>query len=309
MKLGILAWHAGESESEGIAAAARARAHETTVFEISDIGLRETPTGTVPTIAGRDAADLDVVVSRAHVGLKNWRYAVERLFLLSSVSGLVMLDPADAHTAAVSKAVMLHRVAQVGVRVPKTRICRNVEDFEAAVADWGAVVVKPSVGHRGIDVDRFSDGLTDRSRARLEQLLATYGELLCQEYLKHDGDWRVHVVDDQVTMCVHVMTDSDGQWKPISGAETKKPEDIRRADIELVTAEDDLADVGLRATAATGLSMAGVDIVRHDGEWVVMEVNGCPAWAFLEHSLQEQRCHEVVDLAERRHQENAARRG
>ncbi|TYB46388.1 ATP-grasp domain-containing protein [Actinomadura chibensis] len=297
MKLGVLGWSAREAESIGIADAARDRGHDVLLFELADIGCLDGPTGIKPTIAGVDAREIDVVVSRAHVGRDNWRDAVERLLLLSSVPGLVVLDHPVDHVAVVSKLAMLQNLSRSGIPIPPTRLCASLTDLEQAAKEWGAVVVKPSVGHRGIDVERFCEGVGEAAKPRLEELLTRYGSLLCQPYLPHQGDWRIHVIDGQATMCVRLQTDGTDLWKPLTGFESGKN---ILAPLEVTTAGEDIVELAVRAAQAVGLSMAGIDIIHHEGKPVVIEANSCPAWGFLDPPLQRVRNTEVVELAERR---------
>ncbi|RCV51921.1 ATP-grasp domain-containing protein [Marinitenerispora sediminis] len=297
MRLGILAWEPDEAESVGIAAVARERGHEAVVFELSDIGCASAPMGTLPTIRGEDASEFDVILSRAHVGREGWRNAVERLRLLSDLPGVLMLDPVDVHVRTVSKFAMLHRLTQAGIPVPPTRSCRGVPDVEAACRTWGRVVVKPSVGFRGIDVERLPARLTDAHRAQVAGLLATYGELICQPYYPHEGDHRVLVIGGEPSICTRFHTGPQA-WKPFPG-DGLPPDAEWDVRIEVTEPPPAMVDVGIRATAAMGLSYAGVDIVETDAGLVVMEVNVVPGWGALAPEYQDVPNRAVVDLVER----------
>ncbi|MFF5364764.1 RimK family alpha-L-glutamate ligase [Streptomyces scabiei] len=301
MRLGILWWEPGEVECLGIAEACRERGHEVVLFGLEDIGCEDTPMGTVPTVAGRRADAFDAVLSRAHIGADNWRDAVERLTLLSGTPGTLMLDPVSAHVRTVSKFAMLHQLTRSGIRVPPTRSVRTVADVEKAVDRWGRIVLKPSVGFRGIDVERFAHGFGLGERAKASALLDRYGVLICQPYIPHEGDHRVLVIGEEPSVCTRFHTGGDA-WKPFPGDGLPPGEswDVR---IEVRAPSREMADLGIRATKAMGLSYAGVDIVETEDGPVVMEVNVVPGWGALPPDVQRIPNRAVADLVERRTRE------
>ncbi|MFF8742528.1 MULTISPECIES: RimK family alpha-L-glutamate ligase [Streptomyces] len=301
MRLGILWWEPGEAESLGIAEACRERGHEVTLFGLEDIGAGDTPLGTVPTIAGEEADAFDTVLSRAHIGAENWRDAVERLSLLSDTPGLAMLDPVGTHVRTVSKFAMLHRLTRSGIRVPPTRSVRTMADVEQAVDRWDRIVLKPSVGFRGIDVERFTHGLGLGERAKAASLLDRYGVLICQPYYPHEGDHRVLVIGEEPSVCTRFHTSGDA-WKPFPG-DGLPPGGSWDVRIEVRDPSREMADIGIRATKAMGLSYAGVDVVETEDGPVVMEVNVVPGWGALPPDVQRVPNRAVADLVERRTRE------
>ncbi|WP_067821466.1 ATP-grasp domain-containing protein [Actinomadura kijaniata] len=302
MRLGILGWEPGEAESVGIAELGRTRGHEVTVFDIADVGCAATRYGTVPTVAERDAADFDVILSRAHVGHDGWRDTVERLHLLSGIPRVLMLDPVEVHVRTASKFAMLHQLTLNGINVPPTRSVRSLPEVEEASRAWGPIVLKPSVGFRGIDVERFLGGITGGERDRAAAMLDRYGVLICQPYYPHEGDHRVLVIGDEPSICTRFHTGEEA-WKPFPG-DGLPAGAAWEVDIEIVTPSPEMADIGIRATKAMGLSYAGVDIVETDEGPVVMEVNVVPGWGALPPDVQKIPNRAVLDLVERRYAES-----
>ncbi|MGE7391085.1 ATP-grasp domain-containing protein [Streptomyces sp. NPDC004126] len=298
MKLGVLAWAAGEAESTGIAAEAQRRGHETVLFEFDDIRCLAAGSGPRPQINGHDAASFDVVLSRGHVGLDNWRIAAEHLHLLSSVPGVLVLDPADVHVAAVGKFTMLHKLAQAGVPVPPTRECASVSDFLEACEAWGRVVLKPSVGFGGIDVERFVEGPTEEAVNQVKSLLIKYGVLLAQPFLEHTGDYRITLIGDEPSVCVKALTHGDA-WRQSHGHGSGPA----RSPIEVIEPPADLLEVSRLAARALDLSMAGIDVIYFHGRPVVIEANVVPGWDGFTQENQNIVNRDVVDYVERRFQE------
>jgi len=305
MRTGVLAWGPKELESLGISETFTQRGHDNLFFEIDDIHCTDTEYGMEPTVCGRPLRDFDVIVSRAKVAHENWRENVERLFLLSSVPEVLLLDPVDVHMAAACKFTMIHRLTRAGVPVPPTRACRSLDDIAAACDHWGAIVLKPSSGFGGHGVERFLHGLTEEATAKASALLATYGALMCQPYLEHEGDVRVTVVGDSASACVHAHTAGE-HWRP--HLHTPGTPRARNA-VERIDPPPHLVELAVRATRAVGLSTSGVDILYHRGEPVVIEVNNCPGWdgdAFDAESRSLVDRH-VVEYAERRFQAERGR--
>lgn len=295
MKLGVLSWEAGEAESEGIAAVSRERGHETVLFEFEDIKCVDDVAGTHPEILGHDVASFDAIVSRGHVGHERWRENAELLHLLSSVPGVLMLDTAEVHLAAVSKFTMLHKLGLARIAVPRTRSCHSVGDFVAACEDWGRVVLKPSVGFGALDVERFVDGPVPAALQQVERLLDRYGVLLCQPFLEHTGDYRITIIGDRPSVCVKALTGGDA-WRQSHGHPGGPP----RSAIEVIDPPEELVDLGVRATRALGLAMGGIDILYFQGEPVVIEANVVPGWDGFTPENQMIVNRDVVDLVEQR---------
>ena len=70
-------------------------------------------------------------------------------------------------------------------------------DVAAAVAQWGATVVKPSFGLRAMDVERVTDPADPAQIATVERLLGSYGALLCTPYYTTEhGEFRITVAGE-----------------------------------------------------------------------------------------------------------------
>jgi ribosomal protein S6--L-glutamate ligase len=300
MKIGVLGWKPGEAETVGIAVAARQRGHDAVVFGFEDINCAASPDGTRPHIGDDDAREYDVVISRGHVSAGSWPADVERLRLLCDVPGLLVLDPVDTHLGAVQKLAMLHRLTLAGVPVPPTATCRSLADVESAAARWGGIVLKPPMGFRGIDVERFPEGLTEQARTQVEWLLAQHTTLLCQPYYLHEGDLRVLVIDDRAALSTRYLTGGE-TWKPFPGRGGWP--DGSEMKLEDIDPDPGLVATAVRAARATGLSMAGIDIIEHDGAYLVIEANVCPGWGMHPQNVQHRIAAEVVTLVERAHRE------
>jgi len=93
-----------------------------------------------------------------------------------------------------------------------------------------------------------------------------------EKFVNYDGsDWRVDVVDGEVVGCYGRKAKA-GDWRTnvTSGGS-----------VVLKEGNDELFEIALRAAKVTNLEIAGVDIIYdlEKEEYVVLEVNGIPAFA------------------------------
>jgi ribosomal protein S6--L-glutamate ligase len=198
---------------------------------------------------------------------------VFRMNLLARLEqqGVQVVNPAKSVECAVDKYLTTARLQQAGLPVPPTAVCETAEAALAAFDQLGGdVVVKPLFGSEGRGIVRVSDpDLAVRVFRTLERLQAL---LYLQQFVPHAGyDVRVLVLDGRV----------------LGGMRRCNPEDFRTnvsrsARAEPVDLTEEQCDWALRATAAVGARIAGVDLLYDQGgPGYVIEVNGVPGWQAL----------------------------
>lgn len=293
MNLGILTWEKAEPESEGIAAIAKARQHSATIFEFDDVRCVPGESGPVVTIADRRLSEYDVIVCRGDLSTPPWTEKIQQLLLLGGDPSVTVLDHPQDHIRAASKRAMLQRLALCGIPVPPTKACTSVLDVRDAFEEWDEIVVKPALGYRGIDVERLLGGPTAATLEHVAALIDRHGVLLCQPYLRHEGDYRVLVIGTEASSCTRFDTGGE-QWKPFPGDDPNQ----RPARFEYIQPTRELADLGVSAAKAMGLTMAGVDIIMSEAGLTVIEVNPVPGWAAWPPEMQKIPNLQVVELAE-----------
>ncbi|MCY2968885.1 MAG: RimK family alpha-L-glutamate ligase, partial [Planctomycetota bacterium] len=195
---------------------------------------------------------------------------VFRMNLLGQLEtrGVRVLNPAKAIECAVDKYLTTARLRQAGLPVPATIVCETADAALAAFEQLGGdVVVKPLFGAEGRGIVRVSDpDMAVRVFRTLERIQAV---LYLQRFVPHEGyDIRAMVLDGEV----------------IGGMRRSNPNDFRTNVSRSAVAEpfeltETQRDWAVRATAAVGASLAGVDILYdRDGTGYVIEVNGVPGW-------------------------------
>lgn len=268
MKIGILGWDDEEEESVHLEECVANLGQQSVRFTLDDVTCGDRGGRLDVLIRGTRAEELDVIVSRAQLRFDRWHTDLEKLTLLSNLDGVPMIDPADAFVAAESKLIGMQRLAQAGLRVPPTTQCWSVAEVHALWRTYGRIVLKPSFGFSGQDVERVDEDF-DGKNALIDGLLQRYGSILVQPFLPHpQGDMRVTVVGRDVGFSFRRIP-PPGKWK----ANVSKG-----AMVAPYTPTPRVREVALVAARTMGITIAGVDIIELDGEYVILEINNVPGW-------------------------------
>ncbi|HEX4831830.1 MAG TPA: hypothetical protein VH478_12145 [Trebonia sp.] len=267
MRIGIAAWDLEDPDSPELTQTGKDLGHDTTMFYLSDVTCQDTGDLLVPTIKGEPVSEFDIIISRAEIRYQHAQADHERYALLSLDPRVTVLDPADVYLTAESKVLALRRLAAAGLPIAPTRVGRNLADVQAAYADWGQVVVKPSFGYGGKDVERVLD--LDQDRDRVTALLGKHERLLCQPYFPHpQGDIRVTVVGDETPL----------SFNRIPKAPAWKSNASQGAEAIVTATPPELAAISTRAAQVMGVTLAGLDFLPTPDGYRIIEFNNCPGW-------------------------------
>jgi RimK family alpha-L-glutamate ligase len=186
-------------------------------------------------------------------------------------AGIRVLNPPAAVEACVDKYVTSARLEAAGLRVPPTVVCQDAEAaLEAFTALGGDVVVKPIFGSEGRGMIRLTDfDLAWRTFRTLERLQSV---LYVQRFVPHPGwDLRAFVLAGGVIAAMRRRARGDWRTNVAQGG-TGEP----------ICLNDEEQKLAVRAAAAVGAPMAGVDLLPGPaGELYVLEVNAVPGWRAL----------------------------
>jgi RimK family alpha-L-glutamate ligase len=217
-------------------------------------------------------AGFDVILVRT-MPAGSLEQVVFRMDLLhrAQALGMRVLNPPAALEACVDKYLATAKLAAAGLPVPPTVVCQDAESALQAFRDLGGdVVVKPLFGAEGRGLIRVTDPeLAWRTFRALERSQAV---LYLQRFVRHPGwDLRVFVLGGRVLAAMRRYA-RDG-WRTNVGLGGRA---------EAVTVGDQEAQLALRAAAAVGVEVAGVDLLPGPaGENYVLEVNAVPGWRAL----------------------------
>ncbi len=185
--------------------------------------------------------------------------------------------------------------------IPTTefRLChRDDEKFlREFIKEWKRMVYKPVDGWGGIGLTKIENEATlDVLMPFLNQ--ADLRFLYLEKFIDYDNtDFRVDIVDGEFIAC-YGRKARKGDWKTnvTSGGS-----------VFLREADDKLIELAKKAAKVTGLDIAGVDIIydREKEEYVVLEVNGIPAFATPEQekmglNFNDKKIDKIVELIERK---------
>ena len=205
-----------------------------------------------------------------------------------------------AFTLSEDKFFTAHRLAQSGIRTPDYRVFPRKEKdfFKKTIRAWGGhMVYKPTDGWGGMGIVKIeSERALDMLIPFLDQ--TNTPQFYVERFIEYDmTDYRIDVVDGHYVGCYGRKAPAD-DWKTnvTSGGTVTAREP-----------EDEVVELAIKAAALTGLEIAGVDIIydlEHE-EYVVLEVNGIPAFATPEQekmgiNFNQRKIDKIVDLIERK---------
>ena len=185
--------------------------------------------------------------------------------------------------------------------IPTTdfRLCHRDDEkyLREFIKEWKRMVYKPVDGWGGIGLTKIENEATlDVLMPFLNQ--ADLRFLYLEKFIDYDNtDFRVDIVDGEFIAC-YGRKARKGDWKTniTSGGS-----------IFLREADEKLVELAIKAAKVTGVDIAGIDIIydREREEYVVLEVNGIPAFATPEQekmglNFNGKKIDKIVELIEKR---------
>jgi len=162
---------------------------------------------------------------------------------------------------------------KAGIRTADFRLCHrdDTQELRKTIQTWEKMVYKPTDGWGGVGLTKIEDESTlDMLLPFLNQMDLRY--FYVERFVKYDNsDFRVDIVDGQFVGC-YGRKAGNGDWRTniTSGGS-----------VFLREPNDEIIDIAIRASKACKTDIAGVDIIYdlEREEYVVLEVNGIPAFA------------------------------
>lgn len=238
---------------------------------------------------GRQLARYDAVIPRIGSVITYYGTAVLRQFELL---GSYPLNEAAAILRARDKLQSLQLLAQQGIDLPMTGVALSPDDTDALIELVGGapLVVKLVEGRQGIGV------MLADTRQAAASVIDAFRELkahvLVQEYVREaqGRDIRCLVVGGQVVAAIERQARA-GEFRS----------NLHRGGTASAThISDEERTLAIKATAALGLDIAGVDILRADRGPLVMEVNASPGLEGIETATGLDIAEMMIDYVEQR---------
>lgn len=189
---------------------------------------------------------------------------------------------------------------QHGIRTPDYKLCHrdDVRELRDILKKWeGKMIYKPTDGWGGMGLVKIDN------EASLDMLLPFLNQIdlrffYVEKFIDYDNtDFRIDIVDGEFISCYgRKAGGSDWRTNISSGGS-----------VFLREPNDEVVELAKKATKITGLEIAGVDIIydRKKEEYVVLEVNGIPAFATPEQEkmgldFNNKKIKKIVDMIEKK---------
>jgi len=186
-----------------------------------------------------------------------------------------------------------------GVATPDFQLCHrdDVNILKSIIKEWDKMVYKPTDGWGGLGLTKIEN------EATLDTLLPFLNQMdlrffYVEKFLKYDNtDFRVDIVDGEFVSCYgRKASGTDWRTNITSGGSVFMREP-----------NDEVVDLAKRAAEVCKIDIAGVDIIydMEREEYVVLEVNGIPAFATPEQEkegldLNDKKIELIVNLIDRK---------
>ncbi len=180
----------------------------------------------------------------------------------------------DAFALSEDKYKTAHLLKHHGVQTADYMLCHrdDIQGLKDILREWGGkIVYKPTDGWGGMGLVKIE------SEATLDMLLPFLNQtdiryFYVERFIQYDNtDFRIDIVDGEFVSCYGRKAPKDN-WKTniTSGGS-----------VFLREADDKVVEIAKKATKICGLDIAGVDLIydQEKEEYVVLEVNGIPAFA------------------------------
>ena len=248
--------------------AAKARGHTARVLRADKCELSYANGKMKVLYAGKKFPAMDVIVPRANVTSN-----VDLLLPLNKhllLMGVPILNGYMPIMRAKNKIRMLQILSYKGIPVPQTVVLQHLDYLDAAIERVGGfpVILKTIAGSLGKGVVIVESRRSLLSALDMILTQEHWRILLVQEFVEEaEGkDIRAFVVDGKVVASME-RTAAIGDFRSnISAGGIGTPIDLTHEEVQL----------SLEATAALGLDLAGVDLLRTKKGPMVMEVNANP---------------------------------
>jgi len=271
MKIAILSRNPALYSTSRLVEAAEARGHEAHVIDHLRCNIEIEKSGPSLYYDGRYLKDFDAVIPRIGASVTFYGTAVVRQFEMMKVFAAVG-SRGIVHSR--DKLRCLQVLSKEGIGLPKTVFTNYSRNVEHVVESAGGapVVLKLLEGTQGLGVVLAEN--QNAAQSVLEAFNGLKARVIVQEFIREakGADIRAFVVDGKVV----------GAMKR-QGKEGEFRSNLHRGGssriIELTEEEHEIA---IRAAAAVGLGIAGVDMLQSGRGPLVLEVNSSPGLQGIE---------------------------
>jgi ribosomal protein S6--L-glutamate ligase len=271
MRFAMLARNPGLYSHVRLCEAARARGHSIDVVNTLHVHMNITSNHPVLRYNGRRLPIYDAVIPRIGASITHYGLAVLRQF---EIQGVYPLNESVAIGRSRDKLRALQILAREGIGLPVTAFAHGPRKAEDVIKEVGGVpvVIKLVEGTQGVGV--ILAETEGSAKSIIEAFSAANVNIMVQEFIReaNGSDIRAFVIGGEVV----AATKRSGRSGEFRANIHRGATAVR---VELSTEERHTA---VRAAAAVGLNVSGVDMVRSARGPLVMEVNSSPGLQGIE---------------------------
>jgi len=223
-----------------------------------------------------------------------------QMFLYQALNRVIpMINSYDSFALTEDKFQTSFLLRNHGVATPDYKLCHrdDGDELKSIIKKWDKMVYKPTDGWGGVGLTKIE------SEATLDTLLPFLNQMdlrffYVEKFINYDNtDFRVDIVDGEFVSCYgRKASKTDWRTNVTSGGS-----------VFLREPDDELVALAKKATKVCGADIAGVDIIydMDKEEYVVLEVNGIPAFATPEQEklgldFNSKKIDLIVDLIDRK---------
>lgn len=200
---------------------------------------------------------------------------------IASLHGLRVIDDPDSIVICCDKVNMYRHLQAAGVPMPETVFLREAELTLAVARELlermgSPLVLKASNSSFSMYVDRVTE--PDAFVRLGKRYLRRSARVVAQKFLRSEFDWRVGILGGEVLYVARYLIPRK-QWKILTYTDKGKVISGRVEGVAVEKADPRLLDTALRAGAAIGGGLYGVDLKQVGDEYLVIEVNDNPTIA------------------------------
>lgn len=225
-----------------------------------------------------------------------------QMFLYQALNRVIpMINSYDAFSLTEDKFQTSFLLQQHGISTPEFQLCHRDDgkQLKKIMNKWSKMVYKPTDGWGGVGLTKIE------SQTTLDMLMPFLNQMdlrffYVEKFVDYDNtDFRVDIVDGQFVGCYgRKASPTDWRTNITSGGSVFMREP-----------DDEIVEIAKKSAKVCGVDIAGVDIIYdlEIEEYVVLEVNGIPAFATPEQEemgldFNKRKIDLIVDLIDRKTQ-------
>ena len=223
-----------------------------------------------------------------------------QMYLYQALNRVIpMINTYDSFALTEDKFQTSFVLRNAGVKTADYKLCHRDDghQLKKIIKKWDKMVYKPTDGWGGVGLTKIEN------EANLDMLLPFLNQMdlryfYVEKFINYDNtDFRVDIVDGEFIGCYgRKASGTDWRTNVTSGGS-----------VFMRDANDDIIAVAKKAAKVCGVDIAGVDIIydREKEEYIVLEVNGIPAFATPEQekmglNFNDKKIDKIVELIDRK---------